>query len=133
MRVVQVGPYPPPYGGVARNLVAIHTFLKQRQIPCAVVNITASREADGDEVYHPTGPVALVRLLLRLRPDIIHLHFGGMLTPRLLGLYLVCSFLPGRTVLTFHSGAIRRRRRAGRRVRGRSPAACSAASTASSP
>lgn len=104
MRVVQVGPYPPPYGGVARNLVAIRTFLRQRQIPCAVVNITGNRTAEGEAVYHPAGPVALVRLLVGLRPDIIHLHFGGMLTPRLLGLYLLCSFLPGRTVLTFHSG-----------------------------
>ena len=104
MKIVQVGPYPPPYGGVARNLVAIRTFLRQRQIPCAVINITSHRSADGEEVYHPTGPLALIRLLIRLRPDIIHIHFGGMLTPRLLALYLVCTLLPGRTVLTFHSG-----------------------------
>jgi glycosyltransferase involved in cell wall biosynthesis len=46
-----------------------------------------------------------MRLLWRLPADILHLHFGGDLTPRLLGLALFCSLLPGRkTVLTFHSG-----------------------------
>ena len=47
----------------------------------------------------------MARLLLRLRVDILHLHFGGHLSPRLLGLALLCTLLPGRkTVLTFHSG-----------------------------
>jgi glycosyltransferase involved in cell wall biosynthesis len=46
-----------------------------------------------------------MRLLWRLPADILHLHFGGDLTPRLLGLALFCTLLPGRkTVLTFHSG-----------------------------
>ena len=46
-----------------------------------------------------------MRLLWSLPADILHLHFGGDLTPRLLGLALFCSLLPGRkTILTFHSG-----------------------------
>jgi glycosyltransferase involved in cell wall biosynthesis len=46
-----------------------------------------------------------MRLLWRLPADILHLHFGGDLTARLLGLALYCTFMPGRkTVLTFHSG-----------------------------
>ena len=53
----------------------------------------------------PASAVALMRLLWRLPADILHLHFGGDLTPRLLGLALFCTLLPGRkTVLTFHSG-----------------------------
>jgi len=44
-------------------------------------------------------------LLLRRRYDIVHLHIGGNLTPRLLGMCLFCSLLPwAKTVLTFHSG-----------------------------
>jgi glycosyltransferase involved in cell wall biosynthesis len=43
--------------------------------------------------------------LFRLRADIVHLHFGGDLTVRLLGLAFLTTLLPGRkTVLTFHSG-----------------------------
>jgi glycosyltransferase involved in cell wall biosynthesis len=46
-----------------------------------------------------------VRLLATLPYDIFHLHLGGNLTNRLVGLCLVCCSIPGkRTVLTFHSG-----------------------------
>jgi len=105
MKVLQIGPFPPPYGGVERNLIAIRTFLRQRQIPCGVINITRHRKAEVDDVYQPKGALALVKLLFTLRYDIIHIHFGGMLNARLLSLYLLCTLVAGRrTVLTFHSG-----------------------------
>jgi glycosyltransferase involved in cell wall biosynthesis len=47
----------------------------------------------------------VLRRILAFRADIFHLHFGGSLSRRLLGLSLVCSLAPhARTVLTFHSG-----------------------------
>ena len=105
MRVLQLGPYPPPHGGVQSNLVAIRTFLRRQGVPCAVINITRHRKPDSDEVYHPRSAVGLIQLLLRLDYDVIHLHIGGMLTLRLLGLALVCTLLGGRkSVMTFHSG-----------------------------
>ena len=106
MRVLQLGPYPPPHGGVQANLSAIRDFLLQRQIPCAVINLTRSRKARPDaEVYYPKNALHLAWLLLRLRYDIVHLHIGGNLTPRLLGLTFLCSLMPhSKSVLTFHSG-----------------------------
>ena len=105
MRVLQLGPYPPPHGGVQSNLVAIRSFLLKRNIPCAVINITRHRKPDADEVYYPKTSLDLLRLLLRLDYDIIHLHLGGMLSDRLLSLSLVCCLIPNsKTVLTFHSG-----------------------------
>ena len=105
MRVVQLGPYPPPHGGVQTNLVAIRQHLQSHGHSCDAVNLTRFRSADADGVYYPQGALALMRLLWRLPADLLHLHFGGDLTPRLLGLALYCTLLPGRkTVLTFHSG-----------------------------
>jgi glycosyltransferase involved in cell wall biosynthesis len=105
MRVLQLGPYPPPHGGVQSNLVAIRTFLRRRDIPCAVINITRHRQVDADQVYYPENALQLLGLLLRLKYDVLHLHLGGMLTQRLLGLSLACTLQPGRTaVMTFHSG-----------------------------
>jgi glycosyltransferase involved in cell wall biosynthesis len=105
MRVLQLGPYPPPHGGVQSNLVAIRSFLLKRNVPCAVINITRHRKADADDVYYPKTSLDLLRLLFRLDYDIIHLHLGGMLTKRLLGLSLVCCLMPrSKAVLTFHSG-----------------------------
>jgi glycosyltransferase involved in cell wall biosynthesis len=105
MSVLQIGPYPPPHGGPQRNMVAIRALLARRGTPCAVINITRHRQADHDDVFFPKSAFQLIRLLLRLRHEIVHIHFGGMLTLRVLGLFLTCQVLPGRrTVLTFHSG-----------------------------
>ena len=105
MKVVQLGPYPPPHGGVQTNLVAIREYLRGSGHTCDAVNLTRFRREDADGVYYPESAGALMRLLWRLPADILHLHFGGDLTPRLLGLALFCTTIPGRrTVLTFHSG-----------------------------
>jgi glycosyltransferase involved in cell wall biosynthesis len=105
MRVLMMGPYPPPNGGVQTNLVEIRNFLRKEEIPTAVINLTRFRQRDADDVYYPRDAFELVRLLLRLRYDVIHLHIGGNLHARLLTLGFVCSLLPwARVVLTFHSG-----------------------------
>ena len=104
MRVAQLGPYPPPHGGVQTNLAAIRQYLEEHGHSCVAVNLTRFRGSAAG-VYYPASAAELARLLWRLRVDILHLHFGGDLTPRLLALALLCTMLPGRkTVLTFHSG-----------------------------
>jgi len=105
MRVLQLGPYPPPYGGVQTNLVAIRSYLRKQGVPCSVINVTRHRKPESDDVYYPSGAVELLQLLARLRFDIIHQHFGGMLTNRILGLSLACTLRSGvKSVMTFHSG-----------------------------
>ena len=105
MKVVQLGPYPPPHGGVQTNLVAIRQYLRSHGHQCDAINLTRFRREDSDGVYYPADAKALAALLRRLDADILHLHFGGDLTSRLLGLALYCTMLPRRkTVLTFHSG-----------------------------
>lgn len=105
MRILQLGPFPPPHGGVQSNLVAIRQYLRSQGFYCAVVNLTRYRRPEAEDVYCPSNPVQVVGLLLRLQYDIIHIHFGGNITPRLLALWLVCSLIPNKkTVLTFHSG-----------------------------
>ena len=100
-----MGPYPPPHGGVQTNLVAIRQYLRKRGIACSVINLTRHRKENADEVYYPKSSLEVVKLLFRLPYDIVHLHFGGNLTRRLLALALVCTLIPRRkVVLTFHSG-----------------------------
>jgi len=105
MKVVLLGPFPPPYGGAQAHLVVLRDYLRKRKVTCSVINLTGTRRATADGVYYPRSAAEVLWLLMRLRPDVIHLHFGGHLWPRLYALCLVCSYLPGsRTVLTFHSG-----------------------------
>jgi len=105
MRVLQIGPYPPPHGGVQTNLVDIRNYLRKQGCSCEVINITRHRRADADGVYYPGNALAVIRLLLRLRYDLLHLHVGGDFSKRLLALSLVSCVMPGsKAVLTFHSG-----------------------------
>lgn len=105
MRVLQLGPFPPPHGGVQSNLVAIRTFLRQQGVGCAVINITRHRKTEEDEVYYPSSAAGLTKLVWELKYDVLHLHLGGMLTTRVLALGLMCTLRPGKvSVLTFHSG-----------------------------
>jgi glycogen(starch) synthase len=105
MRVLLLGPYPPPWGGVQTNLVSIRHLLRERGVPCAVVNLTRHRRAEDDDVYYPKTAAEVVRLLLRLPYDIAHIHIGGNVSTRLLWLSLVLSAIPRRrAVLTLHSG-----------------------------
>jgi glycosyltransferase involved in cell wall biosynthesis len=90
---------------VQTNLVAIRNYLLKQGCSCQAINITRHRRADADGVYYPGNAFELVRLLLRLRYDVLHLHIGGHLSRRLLALSVVCCLMPGsKTVLSFHSG-----------------------------
>jgi glycosyltransferase involved in cell wall biosynthesis len=105
MRVIQLGPFPPPHGGVQTNLVAIRDHLRAHGHGAAVVHLSRHRKADADEVYYPKTALETARVLVTQPADILHLHIGGQLSNRLLALCLFCVMMPGRkSVLTFHSG-----------------------------
>jgi glycosyltransferase involved in cell wall biosynthesis len=105
MTVLEMGPYPPPHGGVQTNLVALRKYLLKQEIACPVINLTRFRREERDGIYYPKTVLDVVKLLLTLHYDIMHLHAGGDFSPRHVVLLLLCSLLPGKkTVFTFHSG-----------------------------
>lgn len=106
MRVLQLGPFPPPNGGVQTNLKAIHDLLGERGHDTSVVAITRTSQTEGvPNVYKPRSIFELIKLLLTLRFDIVHFHVGGDLNFRLATLIFFCGLLPNRkAVVTFHSG-----------------------------
>ena len=105
MRVLQVGPYSPPHGGIQAHVVALRKYLHEQGETCDVIDLNRFRRTDGLGAYGPRNALHLLWLLLRLPADVVHLHLGGNLSSRLLALSLICGWLPGRkSVLTFHSG-----------------------------
>ena len=106
MHVLQLGPYPPPEGGINRNLMAIRDELLKNGHRCSVIAISKSSAiVPADDVYHPTSPFHIIKLLLTMPYDVLHLHVGGVISTRLLGLILICGILGhGRNILSFHSG-----------------------------
>jgi glycosyltransferase involved in cell wall biosynthesis len=105
MRILLIGPYSPPRGGVQAHVTALRQYLLARGISCEVIDLSPGRKTEGSGVYGPRRARDLARLLLTLRYDISHLHVGGNLTRRDAALALLCASLPRRrSVLTFHSG-----------------------------
>lgn len=106
MHVLQLGPYPPPEGGINRNILAIREELLAGGHRCSIIATSRSTAMTPEaDVYHPRSALQLLRLLFKIKYDILHLHIGGDVTTRVLALILVCGVL-GRTrsVFTLHSG-----------------------------
>jgi len=106
MRVLQLGPFPPPNGGVQTNLKAIHDLLRERGHDAKVIAITRTSQTEGvPNVYKPRSIFELLKMLLTFRFDIVHFHVGGNLNFRVATLMLVCGLLPNsKSLVTFHSG-----------------------------
>ncbi|QQS33831.1 MAG: glycosyltransferase family 4 protein [Acidobacteriota bacterium] len=106
LRVVQLGPVPPPEGGVSRNVFAIRERLLIGGDYCTVIATTKGNAgSDVDGISFPRTPIQLVKVLRSAATDITHLHLGGEITPRVLALAAaVTMFGRGKKVLTMHSG-----------------------------
>lgn len=106
MKILQLGPYPPPRGGITRNMLAIRDELIAAGHHCPIVATSkSSRVVPEPDVHHPGSALGLLKLLYKLEFDVLHIHIGGEIPPRLLAL-IFCStvFAPGRCVMTLHSG-----------------------------
>ena len=106
MHVLQLGPYPPPEGGINRNMLAIRDELRENGHQSSIIATSKStKTTDENDVYHPRNPQELIKLLRKINFDVLHLHVGGEITKRVLGLVAVCAFFGrGKSVLSIHSG-----------------------------
>jgi glycosyltransferase involved in cell wall biosynthesis len=106
MHILQLGPYPPPEGGINRNMLAIRDELLAQGHRCSIIATSLSTKiAQEPNVYHPRSPFALIKLLFTVDYDALHLHVGGAITQRLLALIYCCGFFRrGKNILSFHSG-----------------------------
>ena len=106
MYIVQLGPVPPPEGGVSRNMLAIRDELNNLGHKCTLVATTSGQKTSQPNLHRPNSPLALIGLLRTLKPDVVHLHVGGEISNRVLSLALAVSVVAsGKCVLTVHSGA----------------------------
>ena len=104
--VAQIGPVPPPNGGVSSNMMAIHSALESAGHTSVLIDVTnKSGKPAQAKVLKPRSATDLIKMLARSDADIVHYHIGGDFRPKLAALTLVCGMLPRkRSVVTFHSG-----------------------------
>ncbi len=107
LHILQLGPYPPPEGGISRNMLSIRDEVLAGGGRCSIiVTSRSSRVGDDPNVYHPRSAFALLRLLVSLDFDVLHLHIGGRVSGRVLALGLAAAvFGRGKSILSLHSGA----------------------------
>ncbi len=106
MHVLQLGPYPPPEGGIHRNMLAIREKLRANGDECSIIATAKSSKITPEaDVYHPRTAPDLIKLLKNLKYDVLHLHIGGEIPLRVLAFMAICAFFGrGKSVLSFHSG-----------------------------
>ena len=105
IHVLQLGPYPPPEGGVTRNMLAIRERLLDRGDRCSIIATSRSTaNNDGPDIYRPASAAALVSLIRKIDHDVLHLHLGGEINKRVLALCLAAATFGKHPVLSVHSG-----------------------------
>ncbi len=106
MHVLQLGPYPPPEGGINRNILALREELEKAGHRCSIIATSRStRITPEPDVHHPGSALELIKLLRSIDSDVLHLHIGGDITRRVLALaWACCTFGRGMKVLSVHSG-----------------------------
>lgn len=106
MNVLLLGPFPPPEGGVARNVAAIRDAVIREGGECTVVCTTRnSSRSEKDKIFVPGNPFEFVYHVRKLKADLVHLHIGGRLNIRIVFLLALCLMVNRRSaIVTIHSG-----------------------------
>jgi glycosyltransferase involved in cell wall biosynthesis len=87
-------------------MLAIRAELLAAGHHCSIVATSKSSQIVPEpDVYHPACALTLLKLLYTLKFDVLHIHVGGEISPRLLALIFFCTARAhGRCVMTLHSG-----------------------------
>lgn len=77
MKILLVGNYPPPYGGIAVHVQLLHRMLLREGIDCKVINLDPQAQVS-DSYSTVNGPATfLLKVLLEGRGRVVHLHTNG--------------------------------------------------------
>jgi len=107
VKVLLVGAYPPPYGGLQVHLAGLQNYLERKGHSCFVVNLGKNKKLRSSKVTSPTTSIGVARHLWKRRDHVCHLHFGGNLHTRILLLALIAGVIfPRRCTTTIHSGGL---------------------------
>ncbi|MCK5604519.1 glycosyltransferase family 4 protein [Candidatus Pacearchaeota archaeon] len=113
MKIMLVGPYPPPYGGISVHIKRLKYYLVKKGHQCFVCNYGDISNANGDDIFSITSIKKIWKKkgnffweTKRVNPEIIHIHHCGsgfFLEMRLIFLWKIMG---KRIFITFHGGSL---------------------------
>src|SRR5579862_960718 len=110
LKVLLVGPFPPPHGGVSVHVLTLQRLLRKSGISCRVLNISRGAP-QSDQYVSIRGPFHFMLLLLRssLKGWSLHVHINGhnaksWLVALAAGLAQAAGRSGHAATLTIHSG-----------------------------
>ena len=84
MKIMLVGPYPPPYGGISVHIKRLKYYLVKKGHQCFVCNYGDISNANGDDIFSITSIKKIWKKkgnffweTKRVNPEIIHIHHCG--------------------------------------------------------
>ena len=106
MKILLIGPYPPPHGGISVHILEAHVQLTEAGMPCRVLN-TERQPDQGGSYARARQWASLVSELARHARQgwTLHLHTNGH-NWKSWALAMVCGLAGGKSgcLLTVHSG-----------------------------
>lgn len=106
MRVLLIGDYPPPHGGVAVHVEQLHNFFQSRGVESRVLDIGKGGRPDPGVLPVRSPAKLLVQLAQYVaRGFSFHLHTSGN-NPKAWALIAAVAQLPAPKVVTLHSGLL---------------------------
>lgn len=113
MKLLQIGPYPPPVGGWSFHIKVFREYLDAAGIVNEVLDIGASRKQPGRQCIDVQGPVDYLRKVWRYcrQNYLLYIHLNGNALTGLV-LTLLAQLLAGlgrqKSLLSFHAGVVQR-------------------------
>lgn len=101
MKIIIIGPYPPPYGGISVNIKRIKKYLEKKNIEAVVYD--ESKNTGINNVIPIKKYKFFIFKILFLKADVIHFHSLDKKVRIFLGMY---KALGKRVVLTVHGESL---------------------------
>jgi len=104
MNVIEIGSYPPPFGGVSIHIQRLTDYLNSNGMRCCVIDILGNIKADGNRVSQFSRFRAVLKILTARR-SILHFHDFYFESSRLGITYLLMQIFGARhiRIQSFHN------------------------------
>lgn len=103
MKIIIVGPYPPPYGGISVHVKRVKRYLEDKKIDVLIYNEAKQYEDMSNNIYSIKSYKKFIFKIPFLKADVIHFHSIDLRMRILLGFY---KLFRKKIILTIHGESV---------------------------